>query len=302
MVRFRLSASTGNLQTIYKAMSKTSKKEHLTRVIAVTGGKGGVGKTNVSINLAISAAKSGQRVLLLDADLGLANVDVLLGLKPQRNLEAVLKGECDLKDIILDGPSGIQVIPASSGTQSMVKLTEQEHAGLIAAFSELADSVDLLVIDTAAGISDSVVNFVRAAQEVVVVVCDEPSSITDAYALIKVLRTQYDVDGFRVLANQTRSEAEGRALFQRLVAVTDRFLEVNLRYAGAIPYDEAVRKAVKKQEAVTEVFPGSKVSRAFARLHNDLEGWPEPEGPSGYLQFFVEQLVAMRVSKEPEFG
>lgn len=284
-------------------MSDAKKKqEHLTRVIAVTGGKGGVGKTNVSINLAIAAAKTGQRVLLLDADLGLANVDVLLGLKAKRNLEAVLKGECDLRDIILTGPEGVQVIPASSGTTSMVKLTEQEHAGLIAAFSELADSVDLLVIDTAAGISDSVVNFVRAAQEVVVVVCDEPSSITDAYALIKVLRTQYSVDGFRVLANQTRSDAEGRALFQRLVAVTDRFLEVNLRYAGAIPYDEAVRKAVKKQEAVTDAFPESKVSKAFHRLNCDLETWPKPEGPSGYLQFFVEQLVAMRVSSEPEYS
>lgn len=286
----------------YLMVGHAKAKEHVTRVIAVTGGKGGVGKTNVSINLAISAAKSGQRVLLLDADLGLANVDVLLGLKPKRNLEAVLKGECQLQDIILTGPSGLQVIPATSGTQSMVKLSEQEHAGLIAAFSELADSVDLLVIDTAAGISDSVVNFVRAAQEVVVVVCDEPSSITDAYALIKVLRMQYNVDGFRVLANQTRSDAEGVALFKRLVAVTDRFLEVNLRYAGSIPYDDAVRKAVKKQEAVTEMFPGSKVSKAFSKLHADLLDWPYPEGPSGYLQFFVEQLVGMRVSVEPEFS
>ena len=278
------------------------KKEHLTRVIAVTGGKGGVGKTNVSINLAISAARSGQRVLLLDADLGLANVDVLLGLKPKKNLEDVLNGSCALQDIILTGPAGVQVIPASSGTQSMVRLTEQEHAGLIAAFSALADSVDLLIIDTAAGISDSVVNFVRAAQEVVVVVCDEPSSITDAYALIKVLNVQYQVDGFRILANQTRSEAEGQALFQRLVAVTDRFLDVNLRYAGSIPYDDAVRKAVKKQQAVAESFPSSKVARAFTQLHKDLETWPRPEGASGYLQFFVEQLVSMGVTGEFEYS
>lgn len=276
-------------------------KEHVTRVVAVTGGKGGVGKTNVSINLAISAAKAGQRVLLLDADLGLANVDVLLGLKPRKNLESVLCGECDLKDILLTGPAGIRVIPASSGTKSMVHLSEQQHAGLIAAFSELADSVDLLVIDTAAGISDSVVNFVRAAQEVVVVVCDEPSSITDAYALIKVMRSQYQVSDFRVLANQTHSDSEGEALFRRLVAVTDRFLEVNLRYAGEIPYDDSVRKAVKKQEAVTEMFPDSKVSKAYATLSANLLKWPMPSGPSGYLQFFVEQLVSMQSEQTVEY-
>ncbi len=276
-------------------------EKHITRVVAVTGGKGGVGKTNVSINLAIAAAKAGQRVLLLDADLGLANVDVLLGLKPAKNLEAVLRGECELKDVLLDGPAGIRVIPASSGTKSMVELTEQQHAGLIAAFSELADSVDLLVIDTAAGISDSVVNFVRAAQEVVVVVCDEPSSITDAYALIKVMRSQYQVGNFRVLANQTHSDVEGEALFRRLVAVTDRFLEVNLRYAGGIPYDEAVRKAVKKQEAVIEMFPDSKVSKAYNKLSASLLEWPVPTGPNGYLQFFVEQLVNMQTPQALEY-
>ena len=275
--------------------------QHITRVVAVTGGKGGVGKTNVSINLAISAARAGQRVLLLDADLGLANVDVLLGLKPTRNLEAVLNGECELKDIMLTGPAGIRVIPASSGTQSMVHLSERQHAGLISAFSEYADSVDLLVIDTAAGISDSVVNFVRAAQEVVVVVCDEPSSITDAYALIKVMRSQYGVGNFRVLANQTHSDSEGEALFRRLVAVADRFLEVNLRYAGGIPYDEAVRKAVKKQEAVTEMFPDSKAAKAYSKLTDSLLQWPAPNGPSGYLQFFVEQLVGQSSAQTVEY-
>lgn len=276
-------------------------QKHITRVVAVTGGKGGVGKTNVSINLAITAARAGQRVMLLDADLGLANVDVLLGLKSNQNLESVLSGECSLKDVVLDGPAGVQVIPASSGTQTMVNLSEQQHAGLIAAFSELAESIDLLVIDTAAGISDSVVNFVRAAQEVVVVVCDEPSSITDAYALIKVMRSQYDVCNFRVLANQTHSKAEGESLFKRLVAVTDRFLEVNLRYAGGIPYDEAVRKAVKKQVAVTELFPESKAAKAYSQFTANLLDWPTPIGPSGYLEFFVEQLVQSPATQAMEY-
>ena len=265
---------------------------HWVRVIAVTGGKGGVGKTNVSINLSIALARKGQRTLLLDADLGLANVDVLLGLKPQKNLEDIFEGDCSLRDIVLTGPEGVQILPASSGTQSMVKLSNQQHAGLIAAFSDFANDIDVLVIDTAAGISDSVVSFVRAAQEVLVVVCDEPSSITDAYALIKLLNKEHGVQSFRVLANQTHNAKEGRALYQRLVTTTDRFLDVMLHYAGEVPYDESVRKAVKKQQAVSMAFPKSPASLAFASLANQVASWPKPKGASGYLEFFVEQLVS----------
>ena len=260
----------------------------------MTGGKGGVGKTNVSINLGIALAQKQQRVLLLDADLGLANIDVLLGLRPEHNLEDVFSGDCSLGDIILDGPAGIQIIPASSGTQSMVKLSQQQHAGLISAFSELASDIDVLIVDTAAGISDAVVNFVRAAQEVLVVVCDEPSSITDAYALIKLMHQKYGVHRFRVLANQTRSEKEGQALFQRLVATTDKFLDVLLQYAGAVPHDEAVRKAVRKQQAVRVAYPQSAAAKAFTPLSEQALQWQVPSGPSGHLEFFVEQLVAQQ--------
>ena len=155
---------------------------HPVQVIAVTGGKGGVGKTNVSVNLSLALADLGRRVMLLDADLGLANVDVLLGLTAKRTLADVINGECDLRDVLLQGPGGIRIVPAASGTQSMVQLSPMQHAGLIQAFSEISDNLDVLVIDTAAGIGDSVVSFVRAAQEVIVVVCDEPASVTDAYA------------------------------------------------------------------------------------------------------------------------
>lgn len=264
------------------------------RVIAVTGGKGGVGKTNVSINLGIGLKRRGQRVLLLDADLGLANIDVLLGLRPKHNLEDVFAGDCNLNDVMLDGPEGLKIIPASSGTQSMVQLSQQQHAGLIAAFSELVDDIDVLIVDTAAGISDAVISFVRASQEVLVVVCDEPSSITDAYALIKLLNRQYGMQSFRVLANQTRTNKEGRALYKRLVETTDRFLDVMLHYAGEIPYDEAVRKAVRKQQAVSVLYPKSAVAKAFGQLSEHVMQWPMPSGASGYLEFFVEQLVAQQ--------
>ncbi len=160
---------------------------HPVQVIAVTGGKGGVGKTNVSVNLSLALAELGRRVMLLDADLGLANVDVLLGLTPKHTLADVIEGRCELRDVLLQGPGGIRIVPAASGTQSMVHLSPAQHAGLIQAFSDIGDNLDVLVIDTAAGIGESVVSFVRAAQEVLLVVCDEPTSITDAYALIKLL-------------------------------------------------------------------------------------------------------------------
>lgn len=279
------------LNTLPSEAGNSSVAKRSVRVLAVTGGKGGVGKTNVSINLAVQLAKKQQRVLLLDADLGLANIDVLLGLRVKHNLEDIFAGNAELKDIMLDGPAGIKVIPASSGTQSMVKLTQQEHAGLIAAFSELVDDIDVLIVDTAAGISDAVVSFSRAAQEILIVVCDEPSSITDAYALIKLLNKEYGVQNFRVLANQTRSEKEGGALFNRLVDTTDRFLDVVLQYAGQVPYDENVRKAVKKQQAVSLLYPKSSAAQSFIELAEKVESWPLPVGPSGYLEFFVEQLL-----------
>ena len=265
---------------------------HPVQVIAVTGGKGGVGKTNVSVNLSLALADLGRRVMLLDADLGLANVDVLLGLTPKRTLADVINGECDLKDVLIQGPGGIRIVPAASGTQSMVQLSPMQHAGLIQAFSEIGDNVDVLVVDTAAGIGDGVVSFVRAAQEVIVVVCDEPTSITDAYALIKLLNRDYGMNRFRVLANMAHSPQEGRNLFAKLTKVTDRFLDdVALQYLGVVPYDESVRKAVQKQRAVYEAFPRSKCSLAFKAIAQKVDSWPLPANPRGHLEFFVERLV-----------
>lgn len=264
---------------------------HPVQVVAITGGKGGVGKTNVAINLSVCLAGMGRRVALLDADLGLANIDVLLGLRPKRNLENVLAGECSLTDIMLTGPGGIRIIPASSGTQQMTMLGAMQHAGLIHAFSEISDQIDVLIVDTAAGISDSVVSFVRAAQEVLIVVCDEPSSITDAYALIKLLNKDYGVDRFRVVANMTRSVQEGRNLFNKLTQVTERFLDVTLQYVGNIPFDESVRKAVQRQRAVVELSPRSKAALAFKQLAEKVDLWPLPSSARGHLEFFVERLV-----------
>src|ERR1700742_4691895 len=157
------------------------------KVIAVTGGKGGVGKTTVSANLAVAIAAQGRDVMLVDADLGLANVDVVLGLHTRFNLGHVIDGHCALEDAIVTGPHGLQVVPAASGIKRMATLSPAEHAGIIRAFSDLYHQVEVLVVDTAAGLHDSVMTFSQAAHHVLVVVCDEPASITDAYALIKVL-------------------------------------------------------------------------------------------------------------------
>lgn len=264
---------------------------HPVQVIAVTGGKGGVGKSNVSVNMAIALAELGRRVVVMDADLGLANIDVLLGLTANRNISDVLAGECSLRDVLVNGPGGIRIVPASSGTQRMTNLSPMEHAGLINAFSELGDDIDVLIVDTAAGISEGVVSFLRASQEIVLVVCDEPTSITDAYALIKLLNRDYGLYRFRVLSNQVRSQQEGKHLYNKLSRVTERFLDVALQYVGSIPYDEAVRKAVQRQRAVLDAYPRAKASLAFKALAQKVDAWPLPSTPRGHLEFFVERLV-----------
>jgi flagellar biosynthesis protein FlhG len=264
---------------------------HPVRVIAVTSGKGGVGKTNVSVNLGISLASMGKDVMLLDADLGLANVDVMLGLHPNYDLSHVLNGERTLEEVICPGPQGLRVVPASSGIQAMAELSTTEHAGVIRAFSDISFTPDVLLIDTAAGISDNVVTFSRAAQEVLVVVCDEPASITDAYALIKLLNREYGIYRFRVLANKVHSVQEGRMLYNKILRVTDRYLDTALDFIGVVPQDEFLRKAVQKQRAVVEAYPRSKSAMAFKKLAAKADSWPVPASAGGQLEFFVERLI-----------
>jgi flagellar biosynthesis protein FlhG len=266
-------------------------KPHPVRVIAVTSGKGGVGKTNISVNLAMAMALNGKEVMLLDADLGLANIDVMLGLHPKYNLSHVINGERTLEEVIIAGPAGLKVVPASSGVKQMADLNPLAHAGVIRAFSELSHSLDVLVVDTAAGVSDSVVSFSLASQEVIVVVCDEPASITDAYALIKLLSREHGLRNFRVLANMAKSVQEGRELFEKISRVTDRFLDVSLDYMGLVPFDEYLRKAVQKQRAVLDAYPRSRAAMAFKNLAQKVENWPMPQNARGHLEFFVERLI-----------
>ncbi|MHB8919469.1 MAG: MinD/ParA family protein [Halothiobacillus sp.] len=261
------------------------------RVIAVTSGKGGVGKTNVSVNLSVALARQGARVILMDADLGLGNVDVLLGLKSSRNLSHVLASEATLDEILLEGPEGIGILPAASGIKHMAELSAAENTGLIHAFSTLNRPIDVMMVDTAAGIADSVVRFAQAANDVLVVVCDEPASITDAYAMIKVLSRDHGVQRFQVVANMVRDAGEGRRLFEKLNAAATRFLDVTLIHLGSVPFDDYLRRAIQRQKPVLQAFGSARSSRAFVEMAEHIGRWPLPRGMQGHLQFFAERLV-----------
>lgn len=250
-----------------------------------------MGKTSISVNLAMAMVAAGKEVMLLDADLALANVDLLLGINPKFNLSHVINGQCSLDEAIVQGPAGLKIIAAASGVQKMTRLSEMEYAGLIRAFSDLSLSLDVLIVDTAPGIADNVTSFAHACQEVIVVVRDEPASIVNASALIEILSREYNQQNFRIVANMTRGMHEGPQLHKKLLFLTERFLDASLDYAGAVPYDECVRKAVQCQQTVIEKFPSSKAAQAFRKLAERIDHWGPREESGGQLQFFFERLL-----------
>ncbi|MEZ5490690.1 MAG: MinD/ParA family protein [Gammaproteobacteria bacterium] len=262
------------------------------RTIAVTGGKGGVGKSSVAINIAMELVKSDRSVLLLDADLGMANVDIMLNLKPGRDLSHVVDGQCALEDIIVEGPRGLHVVPAASGLGRMAALSSFEQMGLIRAFSDLEARYEVLIVDTAAGIAPGVLSFTKAAQELVLVLCDEPASLADAYGLIKVLSREHGVRKFQVLANMVKDPSHGRALFARLAEVADQYLDVSIGYLGSIPLDDNLRAATKSRAAVTDKYPYSTSSLAFQQVARRLCELPAHSGANGQIEFFLEKALA----------
>jgi len=263
------------------------------RAIAVAGGKGGVGKTTVSVNLGIALAMAGREVMLLDADMGLANIDVLLGLTPSRHIGHLLDGSCSIEDLLLSGPHGIKIVPAGSGTRRLAQLGNTEHAAVIRAFDELVSPPDYLLVDTAAGLSDNVAMFAAAADDVVLVVCDEPASLTDAYALLKVLSRDFGVRRFRMVANMVRNNSEARQLHQKLARVCDRFLDVALEFMGHVPNDERLKQAIRRQSAVVDLWPSSRSGQAFKQLAGAVDIWGEPERLGlDRIAFFSRQAAA----------
>jgi flagellar biosynthesis protein FlhG len=260
------------------------------RVLSFTSGKGGVGKTHIVVNLAYALQQLGARVMILDADLGLANVDVLLGLAPQFNLQHVLEGKKTLSEILVQGPAGMTILPASTGVCEVAHISEAQRFHLLDALDELHHDFDYLLVDTGAGISNNVIYFNLAAQEIVIVVTPEPTSLTDAYALMKVLAKQYAEKRFKVVMNAVADDVEAEESFRRLSMVTERFLNVSLDFFGAIPHDNAFSWAVRQQKPLLELYPATTSAGCFYQLARHLIDSPGNAHPKGTIQFFWRRL------------
>jgi flagellar biosynthesis protein FlhG len=261
------------------------------RVIAVTSGKGGVGKTNMSANLAALAARAGKRVLILDADLGLANVDIIFGVKPMHHIGDLLQPGVSAMDVLIQAGPNIHILPAGSGVQRLTELDRKEKLRLVAALDELEDHFDLVIIDSGAGIGDNVLFFVGMAQEVVLVLSPEPTSLVDAYAVVKVLSQQAGIRNFAVVINPVVDEMPARDMFQKLSTVTGRFLTAKLRHLGYVPRDENVHRAVMAQRPVVDLFPMAPASRAIVDVAARLFSEPAPQILEGGMKMMWQRLM-----------
>lgn len=244
------------------------------KIITITSGKGGVGKSNMAVNLAIQFRKMGKRVIIFDADFGLANVEVMFGTVPKYNLSKLLDGEMRITDIITKGPEDIGFISGGSGIVGLNNLTKSQIDYLIANLSELNKLTDILIVDTGAGVSNQVLDFVLASPEVVLVTTPEPSSLTDSYSLVKALykSSEFMKNGtnIRLVANKVMSKEEGMAVYEKIKGVTSRFLDGDVKYLGMVPQDSSLEKAVRNQKIVSLVSPNAKSSRAFYEIAKEL--------------------------------
>jgi len=267
------------------------KRNSSTRVISITSGKGGVGKTNIVANLGFSLSQLGKKVLILDADLGLANLDVLLGLAPKYNFSHVMMGEKTIDEITVKGPGGITILPASSGIQELTKLTKDQGIRFLTELDSLLHTYDILLIDTAAGISSNVMYFNTSAQEIMVVVSPEPTSITDAYALMKVLSLKYSQKNFKMVVNLAANSEESREVFRQLSLVADRFLDITIEYLGYILIDKNITKSVRRQKIVSEIMPDTEASKCFVSLAKNICNSKVENYPDGETNFIWKYLL-----------
>ena len=262
-----------NLRNIIKMQNQ--KMIQNARVISVTSGKGGVGKSNTSVNIALQFQRQGKRVIIFDADFGLANIEVMFGIIPKYNLgDLMFKGK-ELKEIITPGPEGVGFISGGSGIAKLVNLDKEQIKRLVGKLSELDELADVIIIDTGAGISSSVMEFLVASPEIILVTTPEPASITDSYALLKALSMNEDYSPekckVKLIANRVGKKEEGQNLYEKLSAVSSRFLNIELEYLGAIPFDNNITKAVMTQEPVSLKYPGSVSSKCYEDIVNILE-------------------------------
>jgi flagellar biosynthesis protein FlhG len=260
------------------------------RVIAVTSGKGGVGKTNISANMAVLAAKMGKRVLVIDADLGLANVEIVFGLKPRYHMGDLLSSSISIEDVMIDAPHGVKILPAGSGVQSLTQLTPEDKLRFVAALEPVQDKFDIVIVDTGAGIGDNVLFFVGAAQEALLVVSPEPTSLVDAYATVKVLSQKAGVRHFNVVINPVVDELPAREIFNKLTQVTSRFLSASVKHLGYIPRDENLHRAIMAQRPLVDAFPHSPASRALTVIADKLFNETAPPVLDGGMKLMWNRL------------
>ena len=272
---------------------RESSKINSPLVIAVTSGKGGVGKTNIVGNLAIAYQRMKKKALIFDADLGLANIDIIYGINPKHTIEEVISGEKELSQIIVKGPEGVAIIPASSGVQELAHLSEGHKINLLNEFDILNSKFDILLIDTSAGISSNVTYFNLAAQERIVVVTPEPTSITDAYALIKVMFNKHGVKNFYLLMNMVKDEKEAKSVYKNLSSVVAKFMgSISIDYAGYIPYDKHLHESVSRREPVSCCYPEASSSHSFKKLADYLLIQTMGRSNDGSIKFFFKRLMA----------
>jgi flagellar biosynthesis protein FlhG len=272
---------------------KTGRKSQpeAARIVAVTSGKGGVGKTNLVVNLAVALADAGMRVTILDADLGLANVDVLLGLTARHNLHHVINGTLSLADIILRGPHGVEVIPGASGLRDIADMKESTRNRFIESISDAVRDRDLLLIDTAAGVTRNVLDFVLAAQEVILLTVPEPTAMTDAYAMIKLISRSNPDAAVRVVVNLAPGRQEAESAVEQLNLLSRRFLNFSVDPLGYVPHDQSVVKAVRKRQPFVLAYPYSPASTAVTSIAANLRGLPAPSGYEPGVALFIRRLL-----------
>jgi flagellar biosynthesis protein FlhG len=266
------------------------KKENI-RVIAITSGKGGVGKTYITANLAYILSRMKKKTLILDADMVLANIDVILGLSPQYNMHHVLLGEKSLLEVMVPGPGGIKILPAACGVQEMAELSKGQKLSLMDELNELDENFNFMFIDTAAGITGNVLYFNMAAKEIIVVVSPEPTSLTDAYALIKILYNGHGEKRIMLIVNMVKNSHEAQEVFLKLSKATEQFLGLSIEYLGYIIHDEKVRNAVKKQKMFVEIYPQSRASKCLSSIARKICREKPKTYNLGSMKFFSRAII-----------
>lgn len=284
-------------EQLRKLVRKQERRQQYARVITVTSGKGGVGKSSIAVNLAIQMQRLGKRVVIFDADFGLANVEVMLGIRPQFNLADLMFRGKTLAEIITRGPEDIGFISGGSGIQELARMTREQIIYLTQKLAELDSMADIIIIDTGAGIADAVLEFVAASSEVILVATPEPTSITDAYALLKTLNRRAGFSkehtSIKMISNRVESEAEGRNLYEKMSLVVNKFLNIQPEFIGIVPQDDMVSKAVMLQKPVTLAYPNAPATKAMQAIAVKLCDASESEEKKGITGLFSALIRAM---------